>query len=49
LNIDDIIDYTVNTHEVETSEIDNENKESEITMDVFLAHMEGRGSSYGDI
>jgi hypothetical protein len=49
LNIDDIIDYTINTHEVETLEIDDENKESDTSKDVLLPHMAGHGSSYGDI
>jgi hypothetical protein len=43
VNIDGIIDYTVNTHE-----IDDDIKASDST-DNLLAHMAGRRSSSGDI
>jgi hypothetical protein len=49
VNINDVIDSTINTHEVEISEIHNKIKESDSTKDVLLAHMVNWGSLYGDI
>jgi hypothetical protein len=49
VNIDNIIGFTVNLHEMETNVIAEEKKESDCSKDVFLAHMAGRGSPYGYI
>jgi hypothetical protein len=48
VNIDDIIDYTVNTHEIGMNDDDDDAKASDST-DNLLAHMTGRSSSLGDI
>jgi hypothetical protein len=48
VNIDDIIDYTVNTHKIGMNDDDDDAKESD-SSDTLLAHMVGRSSSLGDI
>jgi hypothetical protein len=48
VNIDDIINYTVNTHEIGMNDDDDDAKASDST-DTLLAHMAGRSSSSGDI
>jgi hypothetical protein len=48
VNIDDIIDYTVNTHEIGMNDDDNDAKASDIT-DTFQNHIVGRSSSSVDI
>jgi hypothetical protein len=46
--IDDIIDYTVNTHEIGMNNDDDDAKASDST-DTLLAHMAGRSLPFGDI
>jgi hypothetical protein len=50
MSIDDIIDYTVNTHEIgmNDDDDDDDSKASDST-DTLLAHMAGRSLSSGDI
>jgi hypothetical protein len=48
VSIDDIIDYSVNTHEIGMNNDDDDAKASDST-DTLLAHMAGRSSSLGDI
>jgi hypothetical protein len=48
VNIDDIIDYTVNTHEIGMKNDDDDAKASDST-DTLLAHLAGRSSCSGDI
>jgi hypothetical protein len=45
LNIDDIIEYTVNTHLLDDSS--SNGKDSAISPDAFLAHMSGHTASSG--
>jgi hypothetical protein len=45
---DDIIDYTVNTHEIGMNNDDDDANVLDST-DTFLAHVTGRTSSLGDI
>jgi hypothetical protein len=48
VNIDDTIDYTVNTHEIGMNNNDDDAKASDIT-DTLLAHISGRSLLLGDI
>jgi hypothetical protein len=48
VNIDDIIDYTVNTHEIGMNDDDDDAKAADTTNTV-LAHTTGRSLSLGDI
>jgi hypothetical protein len=48
VKIDDIIDFTVNTHEIGMSDDDDDAKASDST-DTLLAHMAGRSLSLGEI
>jgi hypothetical protein len=48
VNIDDIIDYTVNTHEIGINGDDGDANASD-SMDTLMAHMVGRTLFLGDI
>jgi hypothetical protein len=47
VNIDEIIDYTVNTHEIGGN--NDEDEKASDSMDTLLAHMAGCSSSLGEI
>jgi hypothetical protein len=49
VDIDDIIDYTVNTHEICMNIDDDDDAKASDCTDTLLAHMAGRSLSSGDI
>jgi hypothetical protein len=48
VNIDDIINYTVHTHEIGMKN-DNDDAKASDSTNTLLAHIDGRRSSLGDI